>query len=547
MSDALELIPLGGCGGFGMNATLIAWRDDALLLDFGVGFAGDDSAPQLRAVIDPSPLIARWPTLRAIVLTHAHDDHVAGLPQLPDAWRRTPVLGRGFTIAMARTRFEDAGVSAPDWQVVTDDAAVPLGPFRVRLIDATHSVPHNTMLVIETPVGTVVHSGDFKLDDDPVRGPRTDRAALQQVGAAGVRLLLLDSTGALRPGLTASESTLAEPLTDAIAGARGQVFASTFASHLHRIQLLAQAAAAHGRSVGLLGMRAATSLRLGIDLGLFDAPPGRIVPLETLRQLPPERRFYICGGCQAEPDSSLARLSRGADTRAAVRPDDLVLLSASIIPGNERVVGRMVNRFLRAGVEVLQAAHTPGLHVSGHASREELNTLIGWLRPRAVLPVHGDRLHLLACQRLALAHPAAPRQAPVLETGETLLVHADALALGTRHTLETIWHEEGRPLLPAAWAARRRLASGGVAAVTIAVHGDRIETRVEQAGLGGVPDPAFERLVHDAVAEVVRREQSRLPREALEQDLARRLGSLLRRGGRARPEVFVSIVAREES
>ncbi len=546
MSDRLEIVPLGGCGGFGMNATLIAWGDTAVLVDFGVGFPHDDATPNLRAVADARPLMTRWPRLRAVWLTHAHDDHAAGLPFLPGAWGDAPVYGLGLTLAFAHQRFDDSPRRAPAMHEVRCLQTVDCGPLKSTWIHTTHSVPHSAMLAIDTPVGRVIHSGDFKLDPAPVRGTATDLATLQQLGADGVRLLMVDSTGALRPGWTASESSTVEPLRQLIGTCHGQIFASTFASHLHRIQILVEAAAAHGRKTALLGMRATSTVRIGIDFGLFDAPPGWIVSPEELRRLPAHERMYICGGCQGEADSSLSRLSFGSDSRATVEPGDTVLYSSSIIPGNELPVASVVNRFLRGGARVIHANHHAGLHVSGHGSRDEIGSLIETLRPRAVLPIHGDRQHLVACQELASDHPAAVRQVPVAEMGESLVLSEEGIAFGQRYPLSPLLLEQGtHPIAPETRAQRRRLAAAGVLTVTVLMRGPKVEVLLANAGLRDSQSFEFRELIEDVVVSFVRRERHTMSRSEMESELSRRLASLVRRGGRARPETIVTIVRQE--
>ncbi|MFN7966096.1 MAG: ribonuclease J [Acidobacteriota bacterium] len=546
MSEALEIVPLGGCGGFGMNATLLACGDTAVLIDFGVGFPHDDATPNLRAVADPRPLMSRWPRLRAVWLTHAHDDHTAGLPYLPGSWADAPVYGLPLTIAFARQRFEDSTRRAPAMHEVRCLQPIECGPLTARWIHTTHSVPHSAMIAIETPVGRLVHSGDFKLDRTPVRGSATDLTTLQQLGADGVRLLMVDSTGALRPGWTASESSTVEPLRQVVAQCQGQIFATTFASHLHRIQSLVVAATSAGRKTALLGMRATLTVRIGIDLSLFEAPPGWIVSPEELRRIPPRERMYICGGCQGETDSSLSRLSFGTDSRGTVDVGDTVILSSSIIPGNELPVASLMNRLLRGGARVIHADHHPGLHASGHGARDEIGHLIATLNPRAVMPIHGDRQHLVACQELASDHSFGVRQVPIAEMGESLIVTREAIAFGPRYPLSPLVLEQGlHPLDQETRAQRRRLASAGVLVVTVLMRGSKLEVLMNSTGLRDAESFGLRELIEDVVVTFVRRERHTMSRAEMESELSKRLATLMRRGGRARPETIVTFVRQE--
>lgn len=542
MTEPLELISLGGCGGFGMNATLLACGGDALLIDFGLGFPTDNGGGAFRTAPNPTPLLQRWPALHGVLLTHGHDDHVAGLPFLPLAWRRAPHFGLPLTLRFARDRFEGRSLAAPVMTAVQPRSPLTLGPFCVRWLPVTHSIPHSAMLAIDTPSGTVLHSGDFKFDRAPVRGPTTDMEALDQIGAAGVRLLLVDSTGARRPGWTASESAVRAPLRRAIGGARRQVFASTFASHLHRIQTLIEVAAECGRKAILLGMRARTTVRHGIDLGLLDAPAGLVVSPEDAQQLAPEQRLYLCGGCQGESDSALARLSYGTDGRAEATVGDLVLIAASIVPGNEVPVARLIDRFLRRGCLVEHAAEQRELHASGHASRDELAELIARTRPQAVLPIHGDRAHLLACQQLALEQPVPPRQVPLVELGETLLVSAEAVALGARYELPPLLLDDtDRTIDLETRAERRQMAASGTLVVHVVRRRTDVDVRLRSAGLIDGHEPALRRTIEDLVQQIVAREATRMTRRELEQEIARRVAGVARRGARYRPAVIAML------
>ena len=309
--------------------------------------------------------------------------------------------------------------------MVAPGVRLDLGRFAATLIHVTHSVPETRVVALDTPAGLVVHLSDFKLDPTPVQGPPSDLSALAALGQRGVKLVLFDSTGALREGRTASERSVVGPLESLIRESDGQVVVSTFASHLHRIQSLCGIATRAGRQPVPMGLRMTRTLRHGIDRGLFDAPAGLLRDRDELPRIPERRRLVIAGGCQGERDSSLNRISLDNEPRLTLGHRDLVVISASIIPGCEVNVGRMADRFLRRGVSVVHAAELRDLHVSGHAGREEIGEVLALLRPEVAVPIHGDRTHLEAAARLAEQLAEPPRQVEVIERG-------DGLRLGPR-------------------------------------------------------------------------------------------------------------------
>ncbi len=544
MAGLLEIYSLGGCGGFGMNATLFVADGRGLLVDFGIGFPRTPLPGVSLTVPDASSIARRVPDLAAVVISHAHDDHAAGLPYLPPAWERAPVYGPGFALASAADRLDDTGTPRPRMVPVPLGGSVPLGPFEVTFIPVTHSVPDAAMLAIRTPQGLVVHTADFKLDPAPLRPPLTDTDRLRRLGDAGVRVLLVDSTGARRPGRTGSESGVAPHLDATIGAAEGQVVVSTFASHLHRIQAAVAAAHRHGRKAALLGQRMTRTVRHGTDLGLLDAPSGVIVPPEELNDEPPRRRMWLAGGCQGEPQSSLARLSSESDTRAEVGRGDTIVFSSSTVPGNEMPVARMIDRFLRLGASVITTEHVPGLHVSGHGSRDEIAEVIALLRPEIVVPVHGDRAHLEANAALAEAADPAPRQVVLVEKGDRLEIGGYGATVAERLEIYTNYLDDaGTVLSPAVLRERQQISASGIAVVQARrspggrVLGDAV--RVEALGI-----PAWDSIAPQAeraARELLAGAPAWTPVADLEAELARRVGNLLRRGSRYRPRVIVML------
>lgn len=544
MSGGLEIISLGGCGGFGQNATLLIWEGRGLLVDFGIGFPKGVPVGASRVVPQAEPLLERCDRFLGVALTHAHDDHAAGLAYLPSSWAQAPVYGTPYTLAVAQHRHRRIAGRRFDERPVASGLPIDIEPFRLRWVRVTHSAPDSHALVIDTPAGTLVHTGDFKLDPSPWRGPASDLDALREAGARGVELLLIDATGARRPGRTRSESEVYPALEEEIAGATGQVFVSTFASHLHRLEAVSKAAAAAGRKVALLGQRMNTTVRHGIDAGIFAAPAGLIVSLEEVGRLPKDQRLYLAGGCQGEPGSSISRISFGSYGGVRAEPGDHLVLSSSIVPGSEVQVGQLLDRFLRLGATVVAGADRPELHASGHGSREEIGELIRLLRPAAVVPVHGDRIHLDRAATLAREILGPRVSVEIIERGDILrLAPAGLLRAGTVELPPRVLDEAGLHLGEELLRDRRRLAAAGVVVISIrpeTAPGGEAEIRAEALGIAEWEgENGRAAAVESAVRAML---ASHNPDSAeIEAVIARRVAHLLRGSPRSRPQVVVIV------
>ncbi len=546
MGGELHIVSLGGSGGFGMNASLLHAGGEGLLVDFGIGFPAGVPAGISRLVPNADPLTEVCPRLHGVVLTHAHDDHVAALPWLPAPWGEAPVHGPPLALAAARDRFDGMPAPADRFRPLAWNRPVELGPFRVRAVRVTHSVPQSAMIVVETPAGTVVHTGDFKLDREPWDGLRTDETALRDIGRRGVRAVLLDSTGALRDRRAETERSVWPVLSRAIGEADGQVVVSTFSSQVHRIDQALRAARAAGRRAALLGMRMQRMVRLAVDLGLLRLPAGLLVSPAELADLPPRRRLWLAGGCQGEPRSSLSRLSWDGDPRAAVGTGDTVIVSASVIPGSEVQVSRMLDRFLRLGARVRHVGLEPGLHASGHGSREEIRELLGWLRPEVVLPVHGDRVHLEAAAELAAAADPAPRSVVVAERGEEIILAPGGVRRGGTFELLPRHHDDRGAVDFEVVRERRRLAEAGAVFVRVLAgrNGNLEDLRIEGLGIPGPVPGNGDGPVRDRVASLLRvAARNGLPPRSLEEEIAREVATALRRSRHHRPRVVVVVDA----
>ena len=398
---AVRLIPLGGLGEIGLNMMLVESGDDLIAVDCGLMFPDPDEMPGIDHVIpDFSYALAKRDGFRAVFLTHGHEDHIGALPYLLRS-APVPVYGTPLTLALVTERLREHGLAeSADLREIRPRERVEVGPFRVEPIRVTHSIVDGIGLAIDTPVGTLVHTGDFKLDPSPLDGEPSDYHRFAELGEHGVLVLCSDSTNVDRAGHTRSEIDVGHALRGHFEQARGRIILATFASHIHRIQQVLTLAAAHDRRVALLGMSMQKNVAVASSLDVLRVPEGVLVPLEDLVKLPRERQIVLSTGSQGEPNSALALMAAAEHKYVQVEPGDLVIVSARVIPGHERTIGRVVNALLRLGAEVLYDDNA-FVHVSGHASQEDLKLMLNLTRPRYFIPVHGEYRHLLGHARLA--------------------------------------------------------------------------------------------------------------------------------------------------
>ena len=421
MEPAVRLIPLGGLGEIGLNMMLIEFGDDLIAVDCGLMFP-DDELPGIDYVIpDFTYLRARRDAFRGVVLTHGHEDHVGALPYLLREMQ-APVYGTPLTLALVSEKLREHGLlETSDLRPMRPRAPFDLGPFRVEAIRVTHSIVDGMGLAIDTPVGTLVMTGDFKLDDSPLDNQPSDYRRFAELGEHGVLVLCSDSTNVDRPGHTRSEIEVGAALAERFQVAAGRIILATFASHIHRIQQVLTLAARFGRSVALLGRSMERNVAIAADLGYLTVPDGLIRPLEDVVGLPSERQLILSTGSQGEPHSALALMAAGEHKYCQIARGDLVVLSARVIPGNERTIGRVINQLYRRGAEVLYDDNA-FVHVSGHASQEDLKLMLNLTKPRYFVPVHGEYRHLLGHARLAGSVGLTPDRVFLIEDGAGLEV-----------------------------------------------------------------------------------------------------------------------------
>jgi len=419
MTSPLRIIPLGGLGEVGRNLTVVEVDRQLLCIDCGLMFPQSDMLGVDLVVPNISYLTERVEQVIGYLITHGHEDHIGALPYvLPHA--PAPVFATRLTRGLIEVKLREHGLlGSTRIETIRPGEAFDLGPFRVEPYRVSHSIPDAVGFAVDTPLGLIVHTGEFKFDLTPVDGQLTDMHRLAEYGRRGVLALLSDSTNAEREGHTPSESTVGEALRRVFERAKGRVVVATFASNISRVQEVIDVAAENGRKVGMVGRSMEQNTAMAMSLGYLRAPDGQIVSVRALEDLPDEKVAICCTGTQGEPTSALVRMANDTHRSVKLRPGDTVVLSATPIPGNEELVHRTLNQLFRRGVDVIYHALTP-VHVSGHASREELKLMLRLVAPRYFVPVGGEYRMLVLHGRLAEELGMAPEDVLVIENGQVL-------------------------------------------------------------------------------------------------------------------------------
>jgi ribonuclease J len=416
-----RIIPLGGLGEVGKNMTVYEAEESIVIVDAGLAFPRDEHLGVDLVLPDFTYLREREHMIRGVVLTHGHEDHVGSLPYLMREVRIPVVVGTRLTLGLVKSKLDEHGLlrEAELWERSPYDEPFQLGPFRIELIRMAHSIPDAAAVVLETPGGRIVHTGDYKLDHTPVDGQRTDVGKLADIGNRGVSLLLGDSTNAERPGFTESERVVGEAFRQIIPRRTGRVIVSSFASNVHRMQQAADVGVECGRKIAFVGRSMRKNGNIARNLGYMDVPDEMIMRPHELAELPRDQQLILCTGSQGEPMSAMTRIAYNDHPAVSVDPGDTVIISAKPIPGNELRVHDAINRLAKMGAEVLHEDNAP-VHVSGHGKAEELRTIIGLVRPRAVMPVHGEFRMLAAHAQLAREGGIAEENIILAENGSVV-------------------------------------------------------------------------------------------------------------------------------
>ena len=502
--DALYFLPLGGSGEIGMNLNLYGYRGKWLIVDCGVTFGEEEHQPGVEVIMaDPAFIVERRDRLLGIVATHAHEDHIGAIPYL---WPqlKCPVWATPFTASLLRAKLVEAQLANEvEIHTVSMSGRFSIGPFDLELITLTHSIPEPNAVVIRTAAGTVLHTGDWKLDPEPLIGSPTDEARLRAVGEEGVLAIICDSTNALKDGHSRSEGELQHSLAELIGRYEGRVAVACFASNVARLQTIARAARAHDRDVALIGRSLWRIDKAARENGYLSGVP-RFLTEDEAGYVPRDKILLICTGSQGEPRAALSRIAREDHPNIVLEEGDVVIFSSRIIPGNEKAINRLHNALIRLGIEVV-TDEDHFVHVSGHPYRDELVRMYQMVRPRVAIPVHGEARHLLG--HAELARQCQVPEALVIENGAMVRLGRGGGAVVDEMAVGRIG-SDGKSLLPIRGAVlQQRRRAGNEGSVVAALVVDRrgwlaAPPQISLIGLAEAPaEPAAE--LRDALTDAV--------------------------------------------
>jgi len=474
-NDELVFLPLGGSGEIGMNLNAYGYgpADERkwIIVDIGVTFGREETTPGVDLILpDPQYLEEERENILGIVLTHAHEDHIGALAWL---WPRlkAPVYATPFTAALVREKLRERGLlEKVPLTVIPLKGQLTLGPFEIDFVTLTHSIPEPNGLAIRTPLGMIWHTGDWKIDPDPLIGETTDEATLRAMAEEGILAMVCDSTNVFVEGVTGSEAEVREKLTPLIASCTGRVAVTAFASNVARVETALHAARAAGRTPCLVGRSMHRIVGAAKSVGLLaDAP--QTIDEEDAGSLPPENVLFLCTGSQGEPRAALSRIARGEHRHVLLKKGDTVIFSSRVIPGNEMAIHTLYNQFLERGVELITADEEHLIHVSGHPARDELKQMYQWARPQIAIPVHGERRHILEHVRLAkelqVPEAIAPENGDLIRLAPGPVEKIDEVPAGRLYVDGSVIIESEDEAL----RERKRLATEGAINVSIAVSG----------------------------------------------------------------------------
>ena len=421
----LKVFALGGLGEIAKNLTVLEYSDNIIIVDCGLGFPSDDMLGVDLVVPDFTYLVNNAEKIKGVVITHGHEDHIGGLPYLLQKIN-VPIFGTRLTLGILEYKFKEFSLGfKPELNCVSAGEKIKLGVFEIEFIHVNHSIAGAVCLAVKTPVGTVVHTGDFKIDSMPVDGEMTDLTRLGELGRDGVKLLMCESTNVERPGFTPSETKVGQSLIRFFDEYKNKrIIISTFSSNVHRVQQIVDIAAKHGRKVAITGRSMINIVGAANELGYMSFPEGVLVDISEIKKYPPEKTTIVSTGSQGEPMSALYRMAFGMHDKVDLGPSDLVIISASAIPGNEKLVGNIINELFRRGVTVLNES-VAEVHVSGHACAEEIKIMHALTKPEFFIPIHGEARHLYHHKELAVQMGMDPSHIFVSEVGRVIEIDAN--------------------------------------------------------------------------------------------------------------------------
>ncbi len=470
------MIPLGGVGEVGKNMTVVEYERDLILLDAGGKFPEDDQRGVELIIPDVSYVRERVGNLRGILITHGHEDHIGGLPYLIPQLKgrgKVPIYGSALALGFIENKLnEHRLLDDVELRPVTGGERIRLGQLTAEFIHVTHSIPDTNAIAIHSPVGTIVDTADFKFDPTPVMGGPTDERRLQRLGQQGVLALFSDTVRIETAGSTPSEKVVQDTIEQVIRDAKGQVIIATFASNISRIHMALVAAEKYGRKVAVAGRSMEQNARTALQLGYLAPPEGMLLPLDEVMRLPREKRVLVLTGSQGEPAAALARIAAAEHPKVRVGAGDVVLVSATPVPGNEETVTRTIDNLFRRGTQVIYSAIDRGVHVSGHAGRDELRRMIDLLKPKFAVPIHGEFRHMALYRDLCASAGITPDRVFFPEIGGVLEFTKDSARARGRVKAGSILvdriGEQGRG--PVALRDPATITSEGVVIVTIVVN-----------------------------------------------------------------------------
>lgn len=398
-NSTLKLIPLGGVNEIGKNMTLLEYEDEIIVIDCGLSFPDDEMLGVDLVIPDISYLLKNAEKIKAIVVTHGHEDHIGALPYVLKQLN-VPIYGTRLTLGLIENKLKEHSLDHVDLKCVKAGDRIRLGKFMVDIIRTSHSIPDAVALALYTPVGVIVHTGDFKIDYSPIDGQVVDFAKFAKLGEKGVLALLADSTNVERPGYTMSEKVVGATFQNIFANAKGRIIVATFASNIHRIQQIIDAATKHKRKICVSGRSMVNVISVAMELGYIKIPPASLIEIDELQNYPEDRLVIITTGTQGEPMSALSRMASSDHRKIDIIPGDMVIISANPIPGNEKLVSKVINQLFLKGADVIYEA-LADIHVSGHACQEELKLIHTLVKPKYFIPVHGEYRHLKQHANLA--------------------------------------------------------------------------------------------------------------------------------------------------